>query len=211
MSPNKHTNLIKNTSEPYYPVKGIIRRKINAKNPFLIEWDTIDPSEPSWEPWENLSQSYQKKYYKNGKIRKVITKEKKKKKKKKIVALNKKRKPKRTLPEEKNTVISAKRPREESETNIPAKSFQGTVERKGKRRKNKAVIPEKSSQETLAPKQKLLAAKENEAILPTKRSNGTVEYSEYENEIGECVLVQKTYFEDHVKYQHFRRVSRVSI
>ena len=138
------------SEEIFYPVKQILRRKINAEKPFLIEWDTIEPTEPSWEPWENLSEKYQQKYCKNGKVRKVFIK----RKAKENVALNK---PKR------------------------------------KRRTAFPTVPHNP---------------ENEAVIPAKRQRGEVEYSEYENKSGESILVVKTYYEGHVDYQHFRRISR---
>ena len=56
----------------FYPVKRILRRKVGAEKPFLIEWDTIEPIEPSWEPWECLSEKYQGKYTVRGTVRKTI-------------------------------------------------------------------------------------------------------------------------------------------
>lgn len=83
------------SEEIFYPVKKIVRRKVGAEKPFLIEWDTIEPSSPTWEPWANLSEKYKQKYCKNGKVRKVFTK----RKAKENVALNKpKRKRKLAFP-----------------------------------------------------------------------------------------------------------------
>ena len=144
------TNIM--SEEIFYPVKRILRRKINAEKPFLIEWDTIEPTEPSWEPWGNLSEKYQGKYTVRGTVRKNY----KKAKRKENVALN--------------------RPK----------------------RKRKVAFPPVPHKE------------ENEAVIPAKRSRGTVEYSEYESGDGESyILVMKTYNEDgSVTYQHFRRISR---
>ena len=50
-------------------MKRIADFSIGAKRPFLIEWD-VSPSESTWEPWENLPECEQVKYFKNGKLRK---------------------------------------------------------------------------------------------------------------------------------------------
>ena len=54
----------------FYPVKRILRRN-RAEKPFLIELDTIEPIEPSWEPWECLSEKYQGKYTVRGTVKKL--------------------------------------------------------------------------------------------------------------------------------------------
>ena len=138
--------------ETFYPVKRIVRRKVGAEKPFLIEWETVEPCDFSWEPWENLSDKYKSKFCKNGKVRKAFRKEKRKEN----VALN--------------------RPKRKRKLAFPP-------------------VPHKQ---------------ENEAVIPAKRSRGTVEYSEYESGDGESyILVMKTYQEDgSVMYQHFRRISR---
>ena len=134
-----------------FPVKRIVRTKVNSAEPFLIEWDTAEPCENSWVPWKNLGDEYKKKYCKNGEVRQKW----KTKRRREIAALN-----------------------------------------KSKRRKKKTVE----------------RAQENEAIIPARRTPGTVEYSEYEQttEGGLChnILVIKTYHNDKVHYQHFRRISR---
>lgn len=140
------------SEEVFYPVKQILRRKVGAEKPFLIEWDTIEPSSPTWEPWANLNEKYQQKFCVNGKVRKTFRKQKAKEN----VALN--------------------RPKRKRKLAFPP-------------------VPHK-------PK--------NEAVIPAKRSRGTVEYSEYMSGDGESyILVMKTYQEDgSVMYQHFRRISR---
>jgi hypothetical protein len=101
----------------FYPVKKIIRRKVGAEKPFLIEWDTIKPSSPTWEPWGNLSKKYKQKFCVNGKVRKAFRKQKAKEN----VALNKpKRKRKLAFPPvphkpENEAVIPAKRSRNTTE------------------------------------------------------------------------------------------------
>ncbi|MAD23542.1 MAG: hypothetical protein CMO44_05145 [Verrucomicrobiales bacterium] len=99
-------------SEIFYAIKRIIRRKVGDKKPFLIEWDTPEPCESTWEPHENLSEELQKKFCKDGKVRKTY----KKRKLKENVASNKpKRKRKLAFPPvphkpENHAVIPAKRP-----------------------------------------------------------------------------------------------------
>ncbi len=101
------------SEEIFYPVKKIIRRKVGAEKPFLIEWDTIEPTSPTWEPWANLNEKYQQKFCVNGKVRKTF----RKKKAKENVALNRpKRKRKLAFPAvphkpENHAAIPAKRPR----------------------------------------------------------------------------------------------------
>ena len=138
------------SEEIFYPVKKIIRRKVGAEKPFLIEWDTIEPTSPTWEPWANLNEKYQQKFCVNGKVRKTF----RKKKAKENVALN--------------------RPKRKRKLAFPA-------------------VPHKP---------------ENHAVIPAKRSRGAVEYSMFENENGESILVMKTYQKDRVDYQHFHRISR---
>ena len=59
------------STEIFYPIKRIVRRNTKGvKRPFLIEWLTKEPSEKTWEPWYNLSETLQKQYYKNGKKKK---------------------------------------------------------------------------------------------------------------------------------------------
>ena len=104
------------STETFYPIKQIVRRNTKGVDrPFLIEWDTIDPCEPTWEPWENLSENLKKKYCKNGKVRHLYAK----RKAKENVVLNRKpkRKPKRKLAfppvahkPENHAVIPPKRP-----------------------------------------------------------------------------------------------------
>jgi len=50
-------------------MKRIADFSIGAKRPFLIEWED-EASENTWEPWENLPECEQVKYFKNGKVRK---------------------------------------------------------------------------------------------------------------------------------------------
>lgn len=101
----------------FYPVKRILRRKVGAKKPFLIEWDTIEPIEPSWEPWECLSEKYQGKYTVRGTVRMTY----KKAKRKENVALNRpKRKRKLAFPPVPH--------KPENEAVIPAKRSRGQVE-----------------------------------------------------------------------------------
>lgn len=134
----------------YFTIKRIVSRKIGDKKPFLIEYEGYPEKEDyRQEPWSSLCPELQKKFCKDGKVRKTY----KKRKRKENVALNKpKRKRKLTFP----------------------------------------PVPHKP---------------ENHAVIPAKRPLGEVEYSEYENEKGESILVVKTFTHDRVDYQHFRRIS----
>lgn len=135
----------------FIPIKRIVSRKIGDKRPFVIEYEGY-PEKKDYrrEPWSSLSPDLQKKFCKDGKVRKTY----KKRKPKENVALNK---PKR------------------------------------KRKLQFPPVPYKP---------------ENQAVIPAKRARGMVEYSEFENEDGESILVVKTYQKDRVDYQHFHRISR---
>ena len=138
------------TDSNYFTIKRIVSRKIGDKKPFLIEYEGYPEKEDyRQEPWSSLCPGLQKKFCKNGKVRKTY----KKRKLKENVALNK---PKR------------------------------------KRKLSFPPVPYKP---------------ENHAVIPAKRPLGEVEYSEYENEAGVSILVVKTYTQDRVDYQHFRRIS----
>jgi len=139
------------TESNFIPIKRIVSRKIGDKRPFLIEFEGF-PKTTDYrrEPWSSLSPDLQKKFCKDGKVRKTY----KKRKPKENVALNK---PKR------------------------------------KRKLHFPPVPHKP---------------ENHAVIPAKRSRGAVEYSMFENENGESILVMKTYQKDRVDYQHFHRISR---
>lgn len=108
--------------ETFYPVKRIVRRKVGSDKPFLIEWETVEPCDFSWEPWENLSDKYKSKFCKNGKVRKAFRKEKRKEN----VSLNKPKRKRSTAfpPVPKSAVERA----EENEAIIPAKRPCGTIE-----------------------------------------------------------------------------------
>ena len=138
------------TDSNYFTIKRIVSRKIGDKKPFLIEYEGYPEKEDyRQEPWSSLCPELQKKFCKDGKVRKTY----RKRKLKENVALNKpKRKRKLAFP----------------------------------------PVPHKP---------------ENHAVIPAKRALGEVEYSEYENEKGESILVVKSYNEDRVDYQHFRRIS----
>ena len=141
--------------EKFYEVKRIVRRKLNVKKPFLIEWEGYpEKKDYTWEPHEHLSEFFKKMYCKNGKIKKQFRR------------MNKK------------TNVALNRPKRKRETAFPP--IPSTVER----------------------------AARNEAIIPAKRSRGTVEYSEFQSDTGEAILVVKRYLEDKVEYQHFHRISR---
>jgi hypothetical protein len=126
------------TDSNFIPIKRIVSRKIGDKRPFLIEFEGF-PKTTDYrrEPWSSLSPDLQKKFCKDGKVRK--------------------NKPKR------------------------------------KRKLHFPPVPHKP---------------ENHAVIPAKRPRGAVEYSLFENENGESILVMKTYQKDRVDYQHFHRISR---
>ena len=138
------------TDSNYFTIKRIVSRKIGDKKPFLIEYEGYPEKEDyRQEPCSSLCPGLQKKFCKNGKVRKTY----KKRKLKENVVLNK--------------------PKRKRKTAFPP-------------------VPHKP---------------ENHAVIPAKRPLGEVEYSEYENEAGVSILVVKTYTQDRVDYQHFRRIS----
>ena len=63
-----------------FPFRKIVRRSINSKKPFLIEWES-DENDKSWEPWSHLPEYLRDKYCKSGKVRKSFTKKRKRKEK----------------------------------------------------------------------------------------------------------------------------------
>ena len=101
------------TDTNYLPIKRIVSRKIGNKNPFLIEYEGYpEKKDYRQEPWSSLCPELQKKFCKDGKVRKIY----KKRKQKENVALKRpKRKRKLTFPPvshkpENHAVIPAKRP-----------------------------------------------------------------------------------------------------
>ncbi len=108
------------TDTNYIPIKRIVSRKIGDKKPFLIEYEGYPEKEDyRQEPWSSLCPELQKKFCKDGKVRKTYRKRKAKERKRKAkenVALNKpKRKRKLAFPPvphkpENHAVIPAKRP-----------------------------------------------------------------------------------------------------
>ena len=104
--------------ETYYDVKRIVRRKVGAEKPFLIEWEGLpEKKDYSWEPWECLSDLYKEKFCRDGKVRLAF----KKQKRMTNVSLNK---PKR----KRKTAFPPVPYKEENEAVIPAKRAKGTVE-----------------------------------------------------------------------------------
>lgn len=60
------------TDSNLLPIKRIVKRKIGNKRPFLIEWEGYpEKKDYSQEPWSSLCPVLQKKFCKDGKVRKT--------------------------------------------------------------------------------------------------------------------------------------------
>lgn len=104
--------------EKYYDVKRIVRRKVGAEKPFLIEWEGLpEKKDYSWEPWECLSDLYKEKFCRDGKVRLAF----KRQRRMTNVSLNK---PKR----KRKTAFPPVPHKPENFATIPSKRARGTVE-----------------------------------------------------------------------------------